>query len=68
MSLWSTCAEVQEGHAVDHGCVLEPKKPWASSNYSVLTLFVSGCVDLDWPSLGGLSGVFLVVKEVGSRG
>jgi hypothetical protein len=68
MSLWSTCAEVQEGLAVDRGCVLEPKKPWTSSDYSVLTLFVSGYVRLDWPSLGGLSGVFLVAKEVGSRG
>jgi hypothetical protein len=35
--------------AVDHGGVMEPKKPYASSNYSVLTLCVSGCVGLDLP-------------------
>ena len=54
--------------AVDCGGVVEPKKPWALSNCSVLTLYVSGYVGLDWPPLGGPSRVFLVVKEVGSRG
>jgi hypothetical protein len=53
---------------MDHGDVLEPKKPWASSGYYVLTLYVSGCVGLDRPPVGGPSGVFLVAKEVGSRG
>jgi hypothetical protein len=53
---------------MDLGGVLEPKKPWASSGYSVLTLCVLGCVGLDRPPPGGPSRVFLVVKEVGSRG
>jgi hypothetical protein len=53
--------------AMDRGGVLEPKKPWASSGYSILTLCVLGCVGLDWPSLVGPSEVFLVAKEVGSR-
>jgi hypothetical protein len=47
---------------------VEPKKPWMSSGYSILTLHVSGCVGLYWPPPGGPSGVFLVAKEVGSRG
>ena len=54
--------------AVDHGGVVELKKPWASSSYSVLTLCMSGYVGLDRPPLGGHYGVFLVVKEVSSRG
>jgi hypothetical protein len=48
--------------------VLEPKKPWALSDCFVLTLYMSGCVGLDRPPLGGCSGVFLAVKEVGFRG
>ena len=52
---------------VDHGGVVEPKKPWASSGCSVLTLCVSGYVGLDQPPLGGPSRVFLAVKEVGSK-
>jgi hypothetical protein len=48
---------------MDRGGVVEPKKPWASSNYSFLTLCVSGYVDLDRPLSGGPSGVFLEVKE-----
>jgi hypothetical protein len=36
-------------HVVDHGGVVEPKKPWASFGYSVLTLCVSGYVGLDRP-------------------
>ena len=55
-------------HAVDCGGVMEPKKPWTSSSCSVLTLCVSGYVGLDRPPLGGPSRVFLVMKEVGSRG
>jgi hypothetical protein len=35
--------------SVDRGGVMEPKKPWASSGYSVLTLCVSGYVSLDQP-------------------
>ena len=54
--------------SVDCGGVVEPKKPWASFGYSVLTLCVLGYVGLDWPPLGGPSGVFLVAKEVSSRG
>jgi hypothetical protein len=54
--------------AVDHGVVVELKKPWASSDCSVLTLCVSNCVGLDRPALGGPSRVFLAVKEVSSRG
>jgi hypothetical protein len=53
---------------MDCGSVVELKKPWASSGCSVLTLYVSGCVNLDRPPLGGPSGVVLVTKEVGSRG
>jgi hypothetical protein len=47
---------------------MEPKKPWTSSDCSVLTLCVLGYVGLDWPPPGGPSEVFLVVKKVGSRG
>ena len=54
--------------AMDRGGVLEPKKPWASFDCSVLTLYVSGCVGLVRPPLGGPSGVFLAVKEVSFRG
>ena len=54
--------------AVDRGSVLELKKPWASSGYSILTLCMLGYVGLDRPPSGGPSGVFLVVKEVGSKG
>ena len=54
--------------SMDRGGVVEPKKPLASSGCSVLTLCVSGCVGLDQPPLGGPSGVFLLAKEVGSRG
>ena len=53
---------------VNHGSVVEPKKPWASSGCSVLTLYVSGYVALDRPPLGGPSGVFLAVKEIGFKG
>jgi hypothetical protein len=50
--------------AMDCGGVLEPKKPWASSGCSVLTLCVSGGVSLDrpppgetfWSLLGGRGG------------
>jgi hypothetical protein len=51
---------------MDHDGVLEPKKPWASSNCSVLTLCVLGGVGLNWPPLDGPSRVFLVVMEAGS--
>jgi len=54
--------------AVDLGGVLEPKKPWALFSYSILTLYVSGCVGLDQPPLVGPSGVFFMEKKVGSRG
>jgi hypothetical protein len=47
---------------------MELKKPWGSSDCSILTLYVLGYVGLDRPPLGGPSGVFLVVKEVGSKG
>jgi hypothetical protein len=53
---------------MNRGGVVEPNKPWASSGYSVLTLCVSGYVSLDRPPLGGPSRVFLVMKDVGSRG
>jgi hypothetical protein len=52
---------------VDRGGVMEPKKPWTAFSCSVLTLCVSGYVGLDQALPGGPSGVFLVVKEVGSR-
>jgi hypothetical protein len=35
--------------SMDCGGVVEPKKPWTSSDCSVLTLCVSGCVGLDQP-------------------
>jgi len=54
--------------SVDRGDVMEPKKPWASSGCLVLTLYVPSGVDLDRPPLGGPSIVFLVAKEVDSRG
>jgi hypothetical protein len=54
--------------AVDRGGVVEPKKPWALSGCSVLTLYMLGCVGLDRRPLGGPSGVFSAVKEVDSRG
>ena len=53
---------------MDCGDLMEPKKPWVSSGCSVLTLYVSGCVKLDRPPLGGPSRVFLAVKKVSSRG
>ena len=53
---------------MDHGGVLESKKRWALSGYSILTLYMSGYVGLDRPPLGGPSGVIVVVKEVGFRG
>jgi len=59
---------VLQRRSVDGGGVVEPKKPWASSRCSVLTLYMLGCVGLDLPPLGGPSGVFLVMNEVGSRG
>ena len=61
------CRWILQQCAMDRGGVLEPKKPWASFDCSVLTLYVSGCVGLVRPPLGGPSGVFLVAKEVGSR-
>jgi hypothetical protein len=54
--------------AVDHDGVVEPKKPWASSDCSVMTLYMSSCVDLDRPPPGGPSRVFLAVKKVNFRG
>jgi hypothetical protein len=54
--------------AMDRGRVVEPKKPWASSDCSVLKLCMSGYISLHRPPLGGPSRVFLAVKEVGSRG
>ena len=54
--------------AMDHRGVLVPKKPWALSGYSILTLCMSGCVSFDRPSPDGPFGVFLVAKEVSSRG
>jgi hypothetical protein len=71
MSLWSTCAGVQDGFTAAL-C-----GPWrcheAEEALDVVQLLCSdtlhvSCVDLDWPPLGEPSGVFLVVKEVGSRG
>jgi hypothetical protein len=59
---------VLQQRSMDRGIFMEPKKPWASSGCSVLTLCVLGYVGLDWPSLGGPSEVFVVAKEVGSRG
>jgi hypothetical protein len=47
---------------------MELKKPWASFGFSILTLSVLGGVGLDRSPLGGPSRVFLVVREVGSRG
>jgi hypothetical protein len=40
--------------SMDRGGVVEPKKPWVSSSCSVLTLYMSGCIGLDWPPLGRL--------------
>jgi hypothetical protein len=54
--------------SVDRCDVMEPKKSCASSGCSVLTLCISGYVGLDWPPLGGPSRVFLMAKEIGSRG
>jgi hypothetical protein len=59
--------KVLQQRVVNHGGVVEPEKPWTMFGCSVLTLCVSGCVGLDQPLLGGPSGVFLVVKEDGSR-
>ena len=53
--------------SMNHGGVMEPNKPWVSSGHSVMTLCVLGYVSLDRPPLGGPFGVFLAVKEVGSR-
>ena len=53
---------------MDHGGVMELKKPWASFGCSILTLYVLGYVGLDRPPLGGPPGVFLVAKEVSSKG
>jgi hypothetical protein len=55
-------------HIGNGGGVVELKKPCASFGCSVLTLCVSGCVSLDRPPLGGPSGVFLAMKQVGSMG
>jgi hypothetical protein len=44
------------------------EEAWAPSDYSILTLYVLGCVDLDRPSPSGPSEVFLVVKEVSFKG
>jgi hypothetical protein len=41
--------------SMNHSGVVEPKKPWASSGCSVLTLCMLGCVGLDRP-LGGEGG------------
>jgi hypothetical protein len=49
------CAEVQEGLAAVHrgpSRCLGAKEAWASSGYSVLTLYVSDGVGLDRPPLG----------------
>ena len=54
--------------AVDRGGVMELKEPWASFSCSILSLYVLGYVGLDRPPPGGPSGVFLAMKEVGSRG
>jgi hypothetical protein len=59
---------VLQRRSMDRGDVVEPKKLWASSGYSVLTLCVSSCVGLDRPLPSAPSGDFLVVKEAGSRG
>jgi hypothetical protein len=53
---------------MDRGRVVEPKKPWASSGCSVLTLCVPSYISLHRPPPSGPSRVFLAVKEVGSRG
>ena len=44
------------------------EEAYASSDCSVLTLYVSDGVILDWPPQDVPSRVFFVVKEVGSRG
>jgi hypothetical protein len=54
--------------SVDRGNAVEPKKPWASFDFSVLTLCVSASVGLDRPPLGEPFEVFLVAKEISSRG
>ena len=53
---------------MDRGDVVEPNKPRASSDYSVLTHRVSSYIGLDRPPPGAPSGGILVVKEAGSRG
>jgi hypothetical protein len=50
------------------GDVVEPKKPWVSFGWPVLTHRVSGYVGLDRPPPVASSGVFLVARDVGSRG
>jgi hypothetical protein len=45
----SESKRVLQQRSVDRGSIVEPKKPWASFGYSVLTLCVSGYVSLDWP-------------------
>ena len=64
----SESRRVLQWHFVDCGDVVELKKPWASFDCSVLTLYVSSCVGLDRPPVGGPFGVFLVAKTVSSRG
>ena len=59
---------VLQQYGMDRGSVVETKKPWASFDCSILTLCESGYVSLGWPPLGGPSRVFLVAKEVDSRG
>jgi hypothetical protein len=53
---------------MDRGDVMEPKKPRGSFGCSVLTLYESGYVGLDWPPTGVSFGGFLVVKEASLKG
>jgi hypothetical protein len=59
---------VLQRRSMDRGDVVEPKKPRGSFGCSVLTLYVSGYVGLDWPPTSASSGGFLVVKEAGLKG
>jgi hypothetical protein len=70
-SLWSTCTEVQEGLAAM--CYGSWRCHGAEEALGIVRLLCSDtlCVklcQLGPASLGGLSGVFLEVKEVSSRG
>jgi hypothetical protein len=77
MTVWGSVAyglhalesrRVLQQRRVDRGDVVEPKKLWASSGYSVLTHSVSGFVSLDRPPPGVPPRSFLAMKAAGLRG